>query len=130
MHQPQGFVDSTKTSCVSRLKKAIYGLKQTPRAWYNELKTFLLQYGFTSSHAETSLFIYNWDGHTMFLLVYADEIVYTGNNAQLFTHFIQSISKIFSSKDMGNLHDSLELEIIASTKWLFLSQQKYILGVL
>ncbi|KAI9187285.1 hypothetical protein LWI28_026380 [Acer negundo] len=42
MVQPLGFADSTYPSHVCRLKKVIYGLKQVPRAWYNELRQFLL----------------------------------------------------------------------------------------
>lgn len=40
MQQPPGFINSTCQSHICRLQKAIYGLKQVPRAWYNELKFF------------------------------------------------------------------------------------------
>ena len=46
MAQPQGFTDTDHPNHVCRLRKAIYGLKQSPRAWYNELKQFLLTFGF------------------------------------------------------------------------------------
>ena len=47
--QPPGFVDHDRPYHVCRLKKALYGLKQAPRAWYNELRSYLLQAGFTKS---------------------------------------------------------------------------------
>jgi hypothetical protein len=42
MAQPSGFVDPTLSSHVCRLYKFLYGLKQTPRAWYNLLSEFLI----------------------------------------------------------------------------------------
>lgn len=59
MQQPLDFIDKTNPTFVCKLRKAIYGLKQAPRAWYNELKGFLLSYGFVNSHSGTSLFIYH-----------------------------------------------------------------------
>ena len=56
--QPQGFVDQDRPHHVCRLRKALYGLKHAPRAWYQELKTFLSQMGYTNSTSDTSVFIY------------------------------------------------------------------------
>jgi len=69
MAQPLGFVDKDNPKAVCKLRKAIYGLKQAPRAWYNELRNFLLQSGFTNSLADVSLFIYNNHGVCLYMLV-------------------------------------------------------------
>lgn len=45
MQQPPGF-KSTDKSLVCKLNKAIYGLKQAPRAWFDKLKSALIQHGF------------------------------------------------------------------------------------
>nr|GFB98299.1 retrovirus-related Pol polyprotein from transposon TNT 1-94 [Tanacetum cinerariifolium] len=47
VNQPDGFVDPYHPDKVYRLKKALYGLKHAPRAWYDELSTFLLSKGFS-----------------------------------------------------------------------------------
>lgn len=65
---------------VCKLCKVIYGLKQAPRTWYNELQTFFLQYGFKNSLPDASLFIYNNNGILLYMLVYVDDIIITGNN--------------------------------------------------
>nr|GEZ33976.1 Gag-Pol polyprotein [Tanacetum cinerariifolium] len=45
--QPEGFVDPDHPKKVYRLRKALYRLKQAPRAWYNELSKFLTSKSFT-----------------------------------------------------------------------------------
>lgn len=51
-------VEATDTSLVSMPHKVIYGLKQAPRAWFERLKTALLQFGFKDRKYAPSLFIY------------------------------------------------------------------------
>ena len=57
--QPPRFVDKDNPTHVCKLKKAICGLKQAPQTWYLELRQFLIESGFTNSHANTSLFIFH-----------------------------------------------------------------------
>nr|GFC78849.1 retrovirus-related Pol polyprotein from transposon TNT 1-94 [Tanacetum cinerariifolium] len=54
--QPDGFVDPDHPKKVYRLKKALYGLKHAPRAWYNELLKFLTSKGFTKGTIDPTLF--------------------------------------------------------------------------
>jgi Reverse transcriptase (RNA-dependent DNA polymerase) len=58
MSQPPGFVDSQNPTHVCRLHKAIYGLRQSPRAWYQKLSDTLVHLGFHSSSSDPSLFLY------------------------------------------------------------------------
>ncbi|GKD19637.1 putative ribonuclease H-like domain-containing protein, partial [Tanacetum coccineum] len=46
VHQPPGFVDSAHPNKVYKVVKALYGLHQAPRAWYETLSSFLLEHGF------------------------------------------------------------------------------------
>lgn len=80
MQQPPGFVDSEKPDYVCKLQRAIYGLKHAPRAWYEALSLFLLDYGFLNSKANTSLFIYFNNSLTAYMLVYVNDITFIGNN--------------------------------------------------
>lgn len=92
MAQPPGFIDKDNPTAVCKLRKAIYGLKQAPRAWYNELRNFLLQLGFSNSLADSSLFIYNKQGVLIYMLVYVDDLIITGNNSSHTNKFIASLS--------------------------------------
>ncbi|GKE44099.1 retrovirus-related pol polyprotein from transposon TNT 1-94 [Tanacetum coccineum] len=57
VNQPDGFVDPHHPNKVYHLKKALYGLKHTPRAWYNELSNFLVSKGFSKGSIDPTLFI-------------------------------------------------------------------------
>ena len=54
--QPLGFVDPTHPKFVFKLEKVLYGLKQTPGAWYERLRTFLVLNNFVKGKVDTTLF--------------------------------------------------------------------------
>ncbi|GKD57979.1 retrovirus-related pol polyprotein from transposon TNT 1-94 [Tanacetum coccineum] len=54
--QPNGFVDQDNPNHVYKLKKALYWLKQDPRAWYDLLSSFLLSHNFTKGVVDPTLF--------------------------------------------------------------------------
>ncbi|PIK33519.1 hypothetical protein BSL78_29666 [Apostichopus japonicus] len=56
MTPPPGLEDLCKEGQVLRLRKAIYGLKQSPRAWYHKLSSTLTDNGFRKSHSDHTLF--------------------------------------------------------------------------
>jgi hypothetical protein len=72
MRQPPVYEDKSQLSFVSKLDKAIYGLKQAPCTWYARLCGKLEALGFKPSKADTLLFYYNKGKHTLFVLVYVD----------------------------------------------------------
>jgi hypothetical protein len=83
MEQPQRFPDKAHTNFVCKLHKAIYGLKQAPRVWFHRLSTFLLEIGFTASLVDSSLFLYLHGDIKLFMLIYVDDIIVTGNDSRL-----------------------------------------------
>ena len=92
MEQPPGFTDSRFPNHVWKLSKALYGLKQAPRAWFQRLSTFLVSYRFICSRADTSLFIYKHGSCIMYLLVYVDDLILTGNNESNVTTFTSRLN--------------------------------------
>jgi hypothetical protein len=130
MQQPPGYIDTTHPSHVCRLRKAIYGLKQAPRAWYNELKNFLLDYGFANSKSDASLFVYRNQGVILYFLVYVDDLIITGNDNNFISCFLQALSARFSIKDLGDLNYFLGVEVLPSSAGLLLTQHKYIRDLL
>ena len=89
MAQPPGYINKDTPSHVCKLHKAIYGLKQAPRAWYQELSKFLVNFGFTNSVSDASLFIYSKDSVIMYFLVYVDDLLVTGNHTATLNLLLQ-----------------------------------------
>jgi hypothetical protein len=79
MEQPTSFRNAAQPDHVCKLRRSIYGLKQAPRAWFARLSQFLHSLGFLSSKADHSLFLYTRTPFKLFVLVYVDDILVTGN---------------------------------------------------
>jgi Reverse transcriptase (RNA-dependent DNA polymerase) len=130
MVQPPGFVDSIWPDHVCRLNKALYGLRQSPRAWYYKLSEILLALGFQTSLSDPSLFLYHNGQDTAFLLVYVDDIILTENNNVLLERIITLLDQKFTIKDLGQLHFFLGIEVTTVADGLILTQSKYITSIL
>lgn len=88
MQQPLGFEDSRRPYYVCKLQKALYSLKQSPRAWFSRLSDRLHQLGFQFSKADTYLFLFHHGGVTIYMLVYVDDIVIAGSSKSVVTLLI------------------------------------------
>jgi hypothetical protein len=130
MQQPPGFEDSRYPSHVCKLQRSIYGLKQSPRAWYARLSERLNQLGFVSSKADTSLFIFSQGDVCIYMLVYVDYIVIAGSTSVVVDRLVQSLSESFPIKDMGKLDYFLGLEAAYTSGGMTLTQRKYALDLL
>ena len=64
---------------VCKLKKAMYGLKQPPRAWYGRIYNFLTSLGFTKSKVDPNLYMKDMDDEPIILLLYVDDLFLTRN---------------------------------------------------
>ena len=125
MVQPLGYVDLAHPTHVCKLLKSLYGLKQAPKTWFERFSTELLHLGFQASLSNSSLFIFGQGSLAVYLLVYVDDIVMTGNNPQFLSSLIAQLSLAFELKDLGPLHYFLGLQITKTSNGLFLAQTKY-----
>ena len=130
MTQPLGFVDQTRPSHVCQLHKSLYGLKQAPRAWFDRFTSHLLTLGFVASVADASLFILRRSSVTIYLLLYVDDIIITGNDSSIITTIISQLSTTFELKDLGPLRYFLGLQIDYTQSGLFVHQRKYLTDLL
>ncbi|GKC00405.1 putative ribonuclease H-like domain-containing protein [Tanacetum coccineum] len=74
--QPPGFEDPDFPDRVYKVEKALYGLLQAPRAWYETLSTYLLNNGFQREKINKTLFIKRHKGDIFLVQVYVDDIIF------------------------------------------------------
>ncbi|GKB11715.1 retrovirus-related pol polyprotein from transposon TNT 1-94 [Tanacetum coccineum] len=93
--QPPGFVDPEFPKKVYKVEKALYGLHQAPRAWYETLSTYLLDNGFYRGQIDKTLFIKRVKGDILLVQVYVDDIIFGSTKKSLCTDFEQIMHKRF-----------------------------------
>ncbi|KAG9447713.1 hypothetical protein H6P81_013841 [Aristolochia fimbriata] len=130
MVQPSGFQDKTHPDAVCRLNKSLYGLKQSPRAWYQRLTSYLLDLGFTLSKADSSLLVRYTSTATIFVLIYVDDIIITGSSPKDIACLLADLQREFSIKDLGALHYFLGIEVTNLQSGLHFAQTKYTTDIL
>nr|GEY61964.1 putative ribonuclease H-like domain-containing protein [Tanacetum cinerariifolium] len=81
--QPPGFKDPDYPDKVYKVVKALYGLHQAPRAWYETLAIYLLENGFQRGKIDQTLFIKKHKGDILLVQVYVDDIVFGSTNRDL-----------------------------------------------
>jgi hypothetical protein len=126
MRQPPSFEDLTHPHYLCKLDKSLYGLKQTPRAWFSRLSGTLIQLGFQASKADVSLFIFNQGGIHMYILIYVDDIIIVSSSSSATDQLLHPLQKEFAVKDLGKLGYFLGIEVHHTPTGLTLTQQKYI----
>lgn len=112
--QPPGFVAKDKT-LVCNLQRSLYGLKQTPCAWSDRLRKFLVQYGFKTSSCDHSLFIYHTTGVQLYVYVYVDDILVTGSAPWSIQDILDKSHATFALKHPDQSKYFMDLEV---TQWL------------
>ncbi|GJX85668.1 putative ribonuclease H-like domain-containing protein [Tanacetum coccineum] len=124
--QPPGFEDPEFPDRVYKVEKALYGLHQAPRAWYETLSTYLLDNGFQRGTIDKTLFIKKVKGDILLVQVYVDDIIFGSTKKGLCTDFEKMMHKKFQMSSMGELTFFLGLQVTQKDDGIFISQDKYV----
>ncbi|CAH9120171.1 unnamed protein product [Cuscuta epithymum] len=131
MEQPPGFVAQGESGMVCRLRRSLYGLKQSPRAWFGRFSAVVCSFGMIRSDVDHSIFYRHSAGNKcIYLVVYVDDIVITGSDDQGIALLKQHLFSKFQTKDLGKLRYFLGIEVAQSQDGIALSQRKYALDIL
>ncbi|GJR69388.1 putative ribonuclease H-like domain-containing protein [Tanacetum coccineum] len=130
VHQPPGFVDPAHPNKVYKVVKALYGLHQAPRAWYETLFSFLLENGFRRGTIDKTLFIKKNKSDIMLVQVYVDDIIFGSTKKSMCTEFEEVMYKRFQMSSMGELTFFLGLKVKQQPDGIFISQDKYAADIL
>jgi hypothetical protein len=125
VEQPKGFQDPYHPHHVYKLKKALHGLKQGPRAWYKHLTTYLLAKGFTRGQADRTLFIRQQGTHKLIAQIYVDDIIFGATLDSLAHEFFEEMKQEFEMSMIGELNYFLGLQVKQTVEGIFISQSKY-----
>ncbi|GKC62873.1 putative ribonuclease H-like domain-containing protein [Tanacetum coccineum] len=130
VHQPPGFVDPAHPNKVYKVIKALYGLHQAPRAWYETLSSFLMENGFRRGTIDKTLFIKKNKSDIMLVQVYVDDIIFGSTKKSMCTEFEDCMHKRFQMSSMGELTFFLGLQVKQQPDGIFISQDKYVADIL
>nr|GEV81417.1 putative ribonuclease H-like domain-containing protein [Tanacetum cinerariifolium] len=128
--QPSGFIDLQFLNKVYKVEKALYGLHQAPRVWYEILSTFLLHNGYRKRIIDKNLFINTDKDDIKLVHVYVDDIIFRFTKKSLCDEFEALMHKRFQMRSMGELTFFLGLQVKQSKERIFISQDKYVAEIL
>ncbi|KAL8106255.1 hypothetical protein AgCh_029879 [Apium graveolens] len=129
--QPEGFVKQGCEHLVYKLRKALYGLRQSSRVWFERIEAYLLAEGFQQSQSEPTLFFkYNEVGKILIVSVYVDDLLYTGNDELMLKNFKTSMQKEFDMSDLGRMRFFLGIEVLQNSDGIYICQRSYALEVI
>ncbi|KAJ0558737.1 putative RNA-directed DNA polymerase [Helianthus annuus] len=123
--QPEGFKVKGKEHLVYKLHKALYGLRQAPRAWNSKLDKTLKELGFNKCVHEQAVYTLNKSGSQLIVGVYVDDIIVTGSKISDVDKFKEKMKTLFDMSDLGLLSYYLGIEVQQNDKGITLKQSAY-----
>nr|GEY69296.1 Gag-Pol polyprotein [Tanacetum cinerariifolium] len=119
------FVDPDHLKKVYRLRKALYVLKQAPRAWYDELLNFLMSKGFTKDNIDPTLFTIRYGDDLLLVQIYVDDVSFGSTNLKVSKIFEKLMHSRFEMSLMREMKLFLGLQIHQSPRVIVINQAKY-----
>jgi hypothetical protein len=111
MKQPKGFLVKGKKELACKLKKSLYGLKQSPRMWYQKFDTYILGLGFVRSRADHCVYSKQVANHFIYVVLYVDDMLLVVNNMDVIKEVKSQLSSKFDMKDLVAANFILGMEI-------------------
>lgn len=125
VQQPPGFIDDKQGGAVLRLRKALYGLRQAPRAWHSKLDASLVSLGFDRCPMEHGVYKRKTGNDLLLVGVYVDDLIVTGSKDTDIEEFKAQMGKLFSMSDLGLLSYYLGIEVQQSRGIITMCQSSY-----
>ena len=130
VNQPEGYVKEGHERKVYKLFKALYGLRQAPRAWYTQLNKCLEKLGFTKCPLEHAVYTKREGDESLIIGVYVDDLIITGTSVANIVKFKNEMSREFEMSDLGKLSYYLGIEVNQGKGYIELKQTAYAKKVL
>jgi hypothetical protein len=112
VEQPEGFAVSGKEDYVCLLRKALYRLKRSPRAWFHVIAEVLTDFDFKQSESDPCIWIHkNTNSERTYIALYVDDLIIAGENENEISTIKQRLSTRFEMKNLGIVRKFLGMEI-------------------
>jgi hypothetical protein len=125
VRQPAGFVIAGQEGKVQRLRKALYGLQQAPRAWNSKLDDTLKKMNFVQSEHEHAMYRRSHGDDILLVGVDVDDLVITGSSLAAVEEFKEEMKRAFLMSDLGLLSFYLGIEVCQDAGGIILRQAHY-----
>ncbi|GJZ73021.1 retrovirus-related pol polyprotein from transposon TNT 1-94 [Tanacetum coccineum] len=125
VRQPDGFIDPYVPNHVYRLKKAMYGLKQAPKSWYDKLSSFLIKHHFIKGVVDLTLFTRRHEDDILLVQIYVDDIIFGLTNPVFSNRFAKLMKDNFEMSMIGEMKFFLALQVHQSPRGIFICQSQY-----
>ena len=123
MEQSPRFVARGEITRVCSLRKSLYDLKQSPRAWFGKFSELVEKCGMQKSKSDHVVFYINSQASIILLVVYVDDIIITGNDMTCISSLKSFLHGQFHTKDLGMLKYFLGVGVMRRTWNLFISNE-------
>ncbi|KAI3818794.1 hypothetical protein L1987_12612 [Smallanthus sonchifolius] len=123
--QPVGFEVKGKERMVYHLQKALYGLRQVPRAWNARLDKSLKELGFSRCTHEQAVYKVHNPSFILIVGVYVDDLIVTGSSEERIHEFKKKMKSVFDMSDMGKLSYYLGIEVEQTRMGISMKQEAY-----
>ena len=130
MEQPPRFVAQGEIGRVCCLRKSLYDLKQSPRAWFDKFSEVIEKFGMQKSKSDHYVFYRISQAGIILLVVYVDDIIIIRNDIAGISLLKLFLHGQFHTKDFGMLKHFLGVEVMRSKRGIFLFKKKYVLDLL
>lgn len=130
--QPAGFVDKDYPDRVCRLLKSLYGLKQSPKNWYEKIDFVLLDNGFIHCESDPNLYISVDDTGMVLLALYVDDLILAATSKSLVSKVKEILVGQFKMKMLGDLNYCLGVQVHRNKQLgtVCIHQSKYVSDIL
>ena len=123
MKQPEDY--TSDPSLVCKLQKSLYGLKHAPRSWYAKMDAFLLSQKFQRCKSDPNVYLQQYDGNIINILLYVYDILITGSTLASIAFIKTALHDAFKMSDLGMLRQFLGMEITQDYDGIMVTQSKY-----
>jgi hypothetical protein len=133
MEQPEGFVQNHSKKFVCKLKKSLYGLRQSRRKWYKKFDSFMVSQNYTRSKYDHCVYFKKLNNTIFIILVlYVDDMLLASKIITEINRLKAQMARAYDMKDLGAARKILGMEIFRDRRngKLWLSQQKYVEKIL